>query len=300
MRDLSLVGLSDDGRYLILRQITSGQEFRLRTDRRLQAFAERAPGAHHRSGQLEIPMESTLTPREIQTRIRRGESVEQVAEAATTGVDQIIGFATPVLAEREHMAQTARATTVRRKHVSGTPVALGVLVDDALLLRGIAPEDASWDSWRREDGLWAVQMTLPDLSSAVFVFHPKSRYVLADDQEASDLVGDLATEDSLDMAIADAVRNNVQQTDNVRSTQDQGSIELDAAPQPDHAPVHSLKEARDRRAMEQLALVEEADAPQEPAADQTDDPSHDPSARKKDRRRSVPSWDEIMFGGKRE
>ncbi|WP_166376024.1 septation protein SepH [Aeromicrobium phragmitis] len=284
MRDLALVGPSEDGRYLITRDPASGARFRLRVDRRLATTVERSTRDSHRSpGQLEIPMESSLSPRDIQTRIRRGESVEQVAEAAGTSVEQILGFATPVIAEREHMVDQARSTSVRRKHVSGTPVALGALVDEALVGRGVTPEDAAWDAWRREDGRWTVQVVLPDGQAANFCFDHKSRYVLADDPTARDLVGDLASEDSLDMAIADAVRGS----DDVAAEDVEDTEKIVV----DHAPVHSLKEARDRRALGQFEV-------EEPAAESTDDEPA-PAPRKKNARRSVPSWDEIMFGGKR-
>ena len=42
------------------------------------------------TGQLEIPMESTLRPRDIQTRIRAGETPEAVAHAAGTSVEKIM------------------------------------------------------------------------------------------------------------------------------------------------------------------------------------------------------------------
>ena len=79
------------------------------------------------------------------------------------------------------------------------------------------------------------------------------------------------------------------------------------------APVSSLKEARDRRALEQLALSVEAEAsaPTEPvdveiteeheihdvAVPATPHPSQHPAGKKRHERRRVPSWDEIMFGG---
>ncbi len=53
-------------------------------------------------------MESALTPREIQARIRGGESLEEVAQAAGVYVEQIDAYAGPVLAEREHAATLAR------------------------------------------------------------------------------------------------------------------------------------------------------------------------------------------------
>lgn len=305
MRDLALVGTSEDGRYLVARDPASGARFRLRVDGRLAGMIDRVTSAGQRSsGQLEIPMESSLSPRDIQARIRRGESIEQVAEAAGTSADQIRGFATPVIAEREHMVDQARATSVRRKHVSGTPVALGALVDGALLERSVTPEDVEWDAWRREDGRWTVQLVLPDADSARFCFDHKSRYVLADDETARDLVGDLASEDSLDMAIADAVRSTADVVESAADREDTEQI-ID-----DHAPVHSLKEARDRRAMEQLSLDDSPSV--EPASQESDDTEESvsrdehvavpdtPAPRKKNSRRSVPSWDEIMFGGKRD
>ena len=43
-------------------------------------------------------MEATLSPREIQNRIRRGESPEQVAEASGMSVERLRGFAISVIA----------------------------------------------------------------------------------------------------------------------------------------------------------------------------------------------------------
>ena len=44
-----------------------------------------------------------------------GESPEDVASAARTTVETIMGFATPVLAERAHVARTAQKASVRRR-----------------------------------------------------------------------------------------------------------------------------------------------------------------------------------------
>lgn len=288
MRELATVGLSDDGRFLVARDATTGERFRLSIDRRLTSLVDRTPVGSSRSGQMEIPMESSLSPRDIQTRIRRGESVEEVAEAAGITVERVHGFAVPVIAEREWMAQSARATSVRRKHVGGHAVALSELADAALAERGIAPESARWDAWRREDNRWTVQVDLED-GAATFLFDPKSRYVIADDDAARSLVGDLATQEQHDMALADLVREAPE------------AFDADVAPV-DTAPlVRSIKEARDRRALEQAVFEE----PQPEVVDDHEDQALEervavpdtPKPRKKHSRRSVPSWDEIMFGG---
>jgi len=92
-----------------------------------------------------------------------------------------------------------------------------------------------------------------------------------------------------------------------RSRRPSSSVEGDAEDTErivdDHAPVHSLKEARDRRALEQFSPEQPAEAPTEredqPGASGEAEAPNAPS-RKKNSRRSVPSWDEIMFGGKRD
>ena len=66
MAHLTLAGLSDDGKRLLLVD-DNGAEFTLDVDASLRATLR---GEHARIGQLEIPMDSALRPRDIQTRIR--------------------------------------------------------------------------------------------------------------------------------------------------------------------------------------------------------------------------------------
>jgi hypothetical protein len=338
MRELGPDRLSDDGRYLVLREAGRTEEFRVPVDRRLAALVEASPRARGRAhGQMEITMESTLSPREIQARIRRGESPDQVAESAGVPTEQIEGFATPVLAERAYMAEQARATTIRRRHATGPGMLLGAAVDESVAGHGGVPEEARWDAWRREDGRWTVQVLTPGaLEGATFCFDAKSRYVLPDDEAARLLVGDVASPETSDMAIADALRSDEQRpeadaptgeavTDTDEEPQEQVLLHLpDEAP---HAPVHSLKEARDRRAMEQLSLTDDLAADQhrpeqrrperadeqdqqQPVAEASDEVEEDEGhvavpdtvapRKKRPERRRVPSWDEIMFGGRPE
>src|SRR4029453_8315556 len=62
-----------------------------------------------------------------------------------------------VLAEREHMAATARRTALRDPALNDAPAALlGDVVAHRLRERGIDPDAAGWDSWRREDSRWQI------------------------------------------------------------------------------------------------------------------------------------------------
>jgi len=320
MRDLGLIRLSEDRTYLIARDAASGEEFRIRADHRAKSLIDAlSPTDKTARGQLEIKMESSLSPRDIQTRIRRGENPASVADVAGVDVDRIMAFAIPVLAEREYMVEQARKTVIRRKNVGGAGVVLGTLVDERLLARGGSPEAAAWDSWRREDGRWALHITPEGASEAAsFIFDVRGRYVLPADELAHDLVGDLAVPDTGEMAIADAVR-----------PENEGAHEAGAAEEHPEG-VSSLKAARDRRAMEQLALGDDIG---EVAAPRLDDDTVDasvgeadavyveeyddeeiaqdvavpdiagsasPQRKKRHERRRVPSWDEIMFGGRPE
>ena len=110
MVHLTLAGVSEDGKRLLMVD-DAGVEHDLDVDARLRAALR---GETSRLGQLEMTMDSVLRPRDIQARIRAGESPEAVAEAAQTSVDKIMPYAGPVLAEREHVAQRAQRSSVRR------------------------------------------------------------------------------------------------------------------------------------------------------------------------------------------
>lgn len=316
MRKLGLDGLSEDGRFLVARDTATEETFHIPVDHRLSSLVAKSSRSGIPAGQLEIKMESSLSPRDIQTRIRRGETVESVAESAGVPVDQIDRFAGPVLAEREYMCEQARKTTIRRKHVGGTGVLLGLLVSENIAADGGVPESATWDSWRREDGRWTVTVTPDGDHPASFLFDVKGRYVVPADEFAHGLVGDVALPDSADMAIADAVRvpsrkAAVETEDLVEEIiEEVAEHEADVEDTGEVPAVSSIKEARDRRALEQLALdAEEAEQPQIEQAQHEDDfensIEHDVAVpdtmgprKKRHERRRVPSWDEIMFGDK--
>ncbi|MDQ3629173.1 MAG: septation protein SepH, partial [Actinomycetota bacterium] len=203
MRDLRLVGLSEDRRHVVLSSDTD-EEFRVPADDSLRAALR---GDRTRPGQLETNMDSSLRPRDIQARIRAGASPEEVADVAAVPVDKIMGYAVPVLAEREYVAERARAATVRRKHREGPTRQLGDAVTEQLRARGADPAEAGWDSWRRDDGRWVVAIS-PAGSDETgrYVFDVPGRFVVADDDVARALIADEPSfDDPTDMAIASAV-----------------------------------------------------------------------------------------------
>ena len=97
MQELRLVAVSEDGSYLVLATAGRGTRFTLPVDDRLRAAVR---GHFSRLGQFEIEVESPLRPKEIQARIRAGETAEEIAETAGIPVERVRWFEGPVLQER--------------------------------------------------------------------------------------------------------------------------------------------------------------------------------------------------------
>jgi Protein of unknown function (DUF3071) len=151
MRQLRFVGLAEDGASLLLESPT-GESYRLALDERVRAACR---GDLIRLGQIEIETDNPLRPREIQARVRAGESAEQVAASAGMALDRVLRFAYPVLQERSRVVAQARSTSVRPKAAEQ----LGDLVEERLVSRGTDAATLAWDSWRRDDGRWAVRLS---------------------------------------------------------------------------------------------------------------------------------------------
>ncbi|GAA1035146.1 MULTISPECIES: septation protein SepH [Amycolatopsis] len=152
MRALRVVGLHEDGKSLVLEDPASRTRFLLPADERLRAAAR---GDIARLGQIEIELESQMRPREIQARIRAGESVEQVASSAGVSTQRVERFAYPVLLERSRTAELAQSAHPVRE--DGPDVqTLGEVIAYAFGVRGHDYNQASWDAWRGDDGKWVV------------------------------------------------------------------------------------------------------------------------------------------------
>ena len=323
MQHLTPVGLSKDGKRLILLSDT-GEEFAVPVDHKLRAALR---GDHARLGQLEMKMESALRPRDIQARIRGGESAEEVAAAAQTTVDAIMGFAAPVLAERAHVAQNAQKSSIRRRSTEATTAA-GTLDQAArthLSNVGVRVDDVEWDAWRREDGRWTLVAQYAVGGSprrAEFTYDQPGRYVVADNQEARLLTGEAsaAQESGTPGRRLSPVPNeprSVRADDELPLGDEElgeDAIELvrDRAldPAADHGDADWIAEPAKAGAPEDNAGDSDADeaddseptgpvdTPREFEATAPSEPAETTRPRPHRKgRSSVPSWDEIMFGG---
>jgi hypothetical protein len=300
-RYLTLVGVTPDGRRLRLADPhdPTGPEFTVEIDARLRAALGVQPATRPEKPvpKVETKMDSTLRPRDIQARIRAGETPEAVAAAAKTTVEKVMPYAAPVLAEREHVAQRAQRSSIRRP--AGEAVHGARTLDEAITghlhERNIDPEVIAWDAWRREDGRWALtgRYTIQGRDGlAELTFDQPGNFVVLDNDDARWLVGDVPDpeaepepEPGARRLAAVPVEDEHQLTlgDDVLGITDE--------------PIEAFLD--DEPGLDESELVEEA-ADAAALDEDPDDLAPEPPRRpvKKTRgRASVPSWDEIMFGG---
>ncbi|MGH3959495.1 septation protein SepH [Mycobacterium sp.] len=160
MRELKVVGLDIDGKHIVCEEFeendASAEKFKLLSDDRLRA-AVRGDGTRVGQAQIEMEVAYSLRPKEIQSRIRAGASVEQVAAAAGVEIERVERFAHPVLLERSRAAELA---TAAHPVLADGPAVLTLLetITAALVARGLNPDNTTWDAWRNEDGRWTVQL----------------------------------------------------------------------------------------------------------------------------------------------
>jgi len=257
MRELKVVGLDFNngrsGTRIICETAEGTEKFVLRPDDRLRAAL--SGDAMPTQADAEVP--NVLTPKEIQSRIRAGASVEQVAGAAGEDAARVERFAHPVLLERSRAAELA---TAAHPVLSDGPAVLTLLetVTTALVARGLDPDATSWDAWRNEDGRWTVQLTWKagrSENTAHFRFTPGAH-------------GGTAT--AFDDAAAELIDPHFDRPA-LRSV----------------APVPTLD----------LSLPEPTPATPEPVTTPTPEPAKAPAkARTRKRRAEVPGWEDVLLG----
>jgi len=189
MRSLRIVELATDGRALILAldvapAIDTGERYTLPIDERLRAASD---GDLARNQQSEIdPAVDPLSPREIQTRIRAGESVAQLAAEPGIRAEHVERYAYPVLQERSRMADEARTAQVRLR-LSQPAAPLAEFVAERLAVIG-ATSTVVWDACR-PGGSWEIRLAWradQKSGSMVWEYNPDARSVTPLDAETSD------------------------------------------------------------------------------------------------------------------
>jgi hypothetical protein len=201
VRELHLVAVSSDGKHLVL-TTTRGSlrgAYLLAVTPQLaaaldEAATERAaPRAKAKADGKQAaakpepvaePVNSALTPKEIQARLRAGESPNRVAKRAGVPVEWVTRFSGPVISERTLIIAAARDATLTRARLGASAAPLGESVSANLQAKGATLADEEWATHRRADGSWVVTVAAPirgRTRKAQWTFTPADRTLVAAD-----------------------------------------------------------------------------------------------------------------------
>jgi hypothetical protein len=333
MRQLRLVHLTDDGTTLLLETPDAGERFHLPVDAVLRRAVRTERPVVTPEPATPVEPGATIGPREIQIRVRAGESPESLAAAYGVPMERIMRFAAAVVDERTRIADEARRGRARRTTTEGQVVVFGEAVDERFAAHGISPADVEWDA-RRPDGEWLVVARWvggiePDEEhSAEWVFHLASRTVTPIDDTAIDLLSDrpirpivppeperptvapLAPGVFVFPPMPDAATGPVPRVEEVFDQEAPPEGPLDLAPLAPSSqatlPPEPAETAEPRPDFDEPPLPlgnwTPVEAPAEPEPTITEKLRRKPSRRRESaaNRTKVPSWDDILLGVRRE
>jgi hypothetical protein len=178
VQKLHLVGFTTDQKGLILsaRRGTRSGSYHVTVDDELaEAVEELRAKQAEAEAEAEVEaarparVESALSVKEIQARLRQGRALNEVAKAAGVDPEWVERFAAPVFAERAQVIALVQARPLKRARLGASSHPIGEALRRNLAERGvsISPEEFNdgWSARQLADGRWAVR----------FRYHHRSR-----------------------------------------------------------------------------------------------------------------------------
>jgi hypothetical protein len=293
MSELRLTGKTPDGVHLALTD-NDGNEHTLRISDTLRATVNQP-----RLTSVPVGDENeVMSVKEIQRRLRAGETMEVIARDGNISVDKVERFAGPILQERLFIIDQVHGLTPRRdgkETAKDAPTFLDIVISK-LAPRGVDIDAIDWNTWRIEDGSWTIELHYPNrdgVGSAQFSFDTHRRSITPLDDNAAWMTGEAAPVRRIEPGLVYAEPSHPSRIE--ERTEPREPIRIDSAPVrsissilddlPDNDPTDEEFEAEINRETPRLVSIRETPAP--------GDSQDGITARAK-----VPSWDEIMFGRK--
>mgnify|MGYP000297446935 FL=1 len=154
MSELRVNGKSEDGLYLTLLD-GDGKEFSVRISDTLRSTVNQP-----RLMSVQDEEAAPISVKEIQRRLRTGESSESIAQDGNITVEKVERFSGPILQERQFIIDQA-ATVIVRKEPGREPVDFGDAIVLRLAPRGVDITQINYNCWRIETGIWTIKVSYP-------------------------------------------------------------------------------------------------------------------------------------------
>ena len=272
MTELRLDGKTEDGNHLSLVD-GDGNNYSVRISDTLRATVNQP----RLTSVPAVDAQETISVKEIQRKLRAGESFEQIARDGQTTVEKVERFSGPIMQEREYILSNAR-DLVMRKDAHRIDLTFGEVILAKLAPRGVDTDQVSWNTWRQPDGVWHIELHYPNRDGngvATWNFDLARRALDASDDNGAWLIDEEAPTRISTSAMIYSEPTHP-------SRLDEPKIE------PEIVRIADLINAIDEKPeTPRLAVIRETPS----AADSQDGITS---------RAKVPSWDEIMFGRKSE
>ena len=181
MTELRVVGRSADGEHIDLLD-SEGNSFRIRVSDNLRSLVNERRLTSVSEESVRMPL------REVQARLRAGQSYAEVSRESGLSLEKIERYASPILQERAWIIELAEKSSPK-----GTSLPLRELVVQRFVPRGIALTSIEWNTWRREDGTWELVLSYPGndgAREAHWVFDSNKRTLLSLDDGARWICGE--------------------------------------------------------------------------------------------------------------
>lgn len=284
MRQLTVIAVSEDGTQVLLAATADAVKptHSIAIDDRLAAAVR---------GELDTGprRESALSPKEIQARLRAGDTPEQVAKAANVPVSRVLRFFGPVASERDRIITQAQSTTMRRTRAPAATLPLGEAAERRFATTaGLRRETVEWSAKRRDDGAWVVALTYSAKGgqrSATWLWQPAQHDLTALDANATRIALEEAAPSRRPTVPAPAAATRRRRTKKpAASKRATKPAAVEPSPAVEAAPV-----------AEPAAPETEAEVAT-PAVRVRREPRVIPPPAARSGRIPVPSWDDVLFG----
>ena len=256
MSELRLTGKNSEGTHLTLTN-PIGEEFTVRISDTLRATVNQPRlAAVVSSDDVE-----TMSVKEIQRRLRSGETMDLIARDGRISVEKVERFAGPILQERVYILDQAFSVVLRKESARDQETFRDVVISRLAPL-GVDSDSLSWNTWRIDDGTWTIELIYPNRDgsgSATWNFDLSRRSITATNENARWMLGQEPAP-------------RIQSQGLVHAEQTHPSRIVDPTPEPE--PI---------RETPRLVAIRETPREEDRAEGITG-------------RAKVPSWDEIMFG----
>ena len=293
MSELRLTGKTPDGVHIALTD-NDGAEYTLRISDTLRATVNQP-----RLTSVPVADESAvMSVKEIQRRLRAGETMDAIAREGNISVDKVERFAGPILQERLFIIDQVHALSPRRDGKESGRDSITVLdvITSKLAPRGVDLDSLDWNTWRLDDGTWTIELHYPNrdgMGVAQFSYDTQRRTFTPLDDNAAWMLGEEAPARRIESGLIYSEPNHPSRV--TERVEPREPIRIDSAPirsvasslddLPDNDPTDEEFEAEIARETPRLVSIRETPAP----GDKQDGITS---------RAKVPSWDEIMFGQK--